>query len=297
MTTPAPARRSAKPKLDAVSAAAVDLAAQALVDVTEPGQVGPHLRAEATGERLVTHVFEAAMTGYQGWFWSVTLARAPRAKQPTVCETALVPGDEALLAPEWEPWAERLRPSDVGTDDLLPYKEYDERLEPGYTQTDDREADRVAVRDFGLGRVRVLSREGREDAAGRWHDGEFGPRELSARKRKGTVQAHCSSCGFLSLLAGSLRQEFGVCTNEWSPADGRVVSLKYGCGAHSETKTGDEGKAVELPPTVVDDLEVDYVDRHEEKSIIDEKLLAEEIRKAERAKQQAEKDTPERAED
>jgi hypothetical protein len=26
-----------------------------------------------------------------------------------------------------------------------------------------------------------------------------------------------------------------VCANEWSPSDGRVVTLDHGCGAHSET--------------------------------------------------------------
>lgn len=46
--------------------------------------------------------------------------------------------------------------------------------------------------------------------------------------------ATCMSCGFLTPIAGSLRQAFGVCANEFSPADGRVVSLSYGCGAHSE---------------------------------------------------------------
>ncbi len=49
------------------------------------------------------------------------------------------------------------------------------------------------------------------------------------------ASAPCSTCGFLLLLAGSLRTEFGVCANEWSPDDGRVVSMDHGCGAHSET--------------------------------------------------------------
>lgn len=276
--------RSRAPKLDAVSAAAVELAATALVEVAEPGQVGEHVRVQASGERLVTHTFHATIPGYDGWYWVVVLARAPRAKQPTVCETALVPGDEALLAPAWEPWSERLRPGDVGEDDVLPYKEYDPRLEQGYEQTGDEDADAVAQWELGLGRERVLSREGREEAATRWINGDFGPRELSRRKRKGTVQAHCASCGFLSLLGGSLRQEFGICTNEWSPADGRVVSLRYGCGAHSQTGIERKRSGSELPPTVVDDTEVDYVDRHEEKSIIDEALLKMELEKAEKLK-------------
>jgi hypothetical protein len=46
--------------------------------------------------------------------------------------------------------------------------------------------------------------------------------------------AHCGTCAFCVPVAGSLRAAFGVCTNELSPADGRVVSVEYGCGAHSD---------------------------------------------------------------
>lgn len=263
MTSPttAPRRpRTARPKLDAVAAAAVELAREALADVTEPGQVGEHLRAEASGERLVTHVFECTMPGYRGWSWVVVLARASRAKAATVAETALLPGGDAILAPEWEPWSERLKPEDVGADDLLPYREQDERLEQGYEATGDEDADRVAQWELGLGRARVLSPEGRSEAAERWLAGEFGPRQTSSRGRKGTVAASCTSCGFLMKLSGSLRQEFGVCTNEWSPADGRVVHLDYGCGAHSET--GQDDGEHEIPRgagVIVDELDVEMV--------------------------------------
>ena len=264
MTSPttAPRRpRTARPKLDAVAAAAVELAREALEDVTEPGQVGEHLRVEATGERLVTHVFECTMPGYRGWSWVVVLARASRAKAATVAETALLPGEDAILAPAWEPWSERLKPEDVGADDLLPYREQDERLEQGYEATGDEDEDRVALWELGLGRPRVLSQEGRGEAAERWQAGEFGPRQTSSRGRKGTVPASCTSCGFLMKLSGSLRSEFGVCTNEWSPADGRVVHLGYGCGAHSET--GQDDGEPEIPRgagVIVDELDVEVVD-------------------------------------
>ena len=42
--------------------------------------------------------------------------------------------------------------------------------------------------------------------------------------------------GFFLPLAGSLRAGFGVCGNEVSDVDGRVVSVEYGCGAHSEVR-------------------------------------------------------------
>lgn len=251
--------RSARPKLDAIAAEAVDLARAALEEVTEPGQVGEHLRAEASGDRVVTHVFDCMMPGYRGWSWVAILVRAPRAKSATVAETALLPGEGALLAPDWEPWSERLKPEDVGADDLMPYKEYDERLEHGYENTGDEDADRVANWELGLGRVRVLSPAGRADAAERWAEGEFGPRPTSQRRRRGTVTANCASCGFLSKLDGSLRHEFGVCTNEWSPADGRVVHLGYGCGAHSETGKDDGDREIPRATGVVlDELGVEY---------------------------------------
>ena len=67
--------------------------------------------------------------------------------------------------------------------------------------------------------------------------------------------ASCLSCGFLVTLAGSLRQEFGVCANEFAPADGRVVSLRYGCGAHSEAAK--MPRLVQPAPPVIDHLGAD----------------------------------------
>lgn len=80
-----------------------------------------------------------------------------------------------------------------------------------------------------MARARVLSRYGLHTAADRWEE-SHGPRTTMAQ----SAPASCLSCGFLVPLAGSLRQAFGVCANEYSPADGQVVSLAYGCGGHSE---------------------------------------------------------------
>jgi hypothetical protein len=46
--------------------------------------------------------------------------------------------------------------------------------------------------------------------------------------------AHCGTCGFYLPLAGSLQAAFGVCGNEITDSDGQVVSVEYGCGAHSQ---------------------------------------------------------------
>lgn len=101
------------PKIDAVLGAGVDLARSTLLATVEAAQVGDHLGVAADADRVLTHRFEARLPGYAGWNWYVTLARVPRGKEATVCETGLLPGDGALLAPEWVPWADRVRPEEL----------------------------------------------------------------------------------------------------------------------------------------------------------------------------------------
>ncbi len=107
--TRAPRRRA--PKLDELLAGAVAEARTALTSeagLAEDGQIGPHVGAVADDDRLVTHRFAATLPGYGGWEWFATLARAPRSKVITVCETGLLPGEDAILAPDWVPWSERV---------------------------------------------------------------------------------------------------------------------------------------------------------------------------------------------
>jgi hypothetical protein len=223
----APAQDSST-EADAVLAAAVEQARAAAVEVGGES-VGAHLSVVGQGPRIVTHAFAATLPGYAGWYWAVTLARAPRIKSATVDEVVLLPGADALLAPAWVPWQERLRPGDLSPGDLLPSVADDPRLVPAYVESDDPAVEEVAF-ELGLGRARVMSREGRLDAAERWYEGDAGPDAPMAKQ----APAHCGTCGFLLPLAGSLRAGFGVCGNEITATDGRVVSVEFGCGAHSE---------------------------------------------------------------
>jgi hypothetical protein len=255
--------RGRQPVLDQVCADAVDLALAAAEDVAGIGEVGRHVGVRAEGDRVVTHLFECKERGYRGWNWAVTVTRAPRTKFVTLDETVLVAGDQSVLAPDWVPWSERLRPGDLGPGDLLPIAEDDPRLVPAFTGEDEAQprAYREVTRDsvplvgfqMGLGRPRVLSREGREEAAERWHEGEFGPHSPMAQ----AAPARCSGCGFLAPLAGMLGQAFGVCTNEIAPSDGRVVSLDFGCGAHSEAAVVPVANPISEP--VVDEYVYDTV--------------------------------------
>jgi hypothetical protein len=98
---------------DAVCLAAVDLARNAAEETAGVIGVGDYLGAQAEDTRVVSHFFACPHPGYQGWRWSVTVARASRARVVTVDEVVLLPGDGALLAREWVPWVERIRPGDV----------------------------------------------------------------------------------------------------------------------------------------------------------------------------------------
>jgi Protein of unknown function (DUF3027) len=123
---------------DEACAQAVELARQAAEEVAGPGMVGEHLAATAEGDRVVTHTFRSLAPAYRGWCWAVTVARASRSKHVTVSETVLIPGAEAVLAPDWVPWRERLLPGDVGVGDVLPAPPDDPRLVPAATlQGDD----------------------------------------------------------------------------------------------------------------------------------------------------------------
>ncbi|MGB3696720.1 MAG: DUF3027 domain-containing protein [Gordonia sp. (in: high G+C Gram-positive bacteria)] len=223
--------------------ALVDAVAFARDALLAEGEVpGEHLGAREEGEYAATHYFAAQVPGYRGWQWCVVVAGAPAVDELTVSETVLLPGDGALLAPEWVPWVDRVAPGDLGPGDLLAAPADDPRLVPGQIDTldiDPIDRDQVGQVDaaIGLGRKRLLSFDGRAEAAQRWHDGDFGPGSAMARNARHS----CGTCGFYLPIAGALHGAFGVCANELS-ADGRVVSVEYGCGAHSDVKVaGGEG--------------------------------------------------------
>ena len=100
-------------KVDEILAAAKDVALQGVREIAPAHAIGlvHHVRAEE--ERLSTHLFECTLPGYRGWFWFATLSRVPRSRVATICEVGLLPGDDALIAPDWVPWADRVRPEDL----------------------------------------------------------------------------------------------------------------------------------------------------------------------------------------
>ncbi len=212
---------------------ATDLARTAIIDELHgASEIGGFVSVEFDDEdRVATYLFEAKLAGYKGWRWCVTVAKVDADAQPTICDVVVLPGPDALIAPDWIPYRDRIQPGDVGVGDIVPSSLDDTRLVAGAQALPaDEELDTAMAVELGFGRARVMSIEGRDQAAKRWYDGDCGPKSPMAE----SAPKPCHSCGFFIPIAGSLRSTFGVCANAISPEDARVVSVDHGCGAHSE---------------------------------------------------------------
>lgn len=85
-----------------------ELARQALAEITDAASIGEPAGEEVHDESTVTLFFECALPGYPGWRWAAALAKVDDEAPVTVLEVELLPGEEAVLAPEWVPWSQRL---------------------------------------------------------------------------------------------------------------------------------------------------------------------------------------------
>ena len=262
------ASKSVAGGVEAALLAAVDIARNSIdgtpsaaTGAKEDHHVGRHLAARLEADGLAVHEFECTNPAYPHWLWTVVLALAEGESEPTVCDVVLLPGANALIPPAWVPWHERLQPGDLRPGDVIPTDPADPRLIPGYTGEGDIEGaagEQLAdvVWELGLGRERVLSPEGRDEAAMRWHDGATGPAAPEAR----LAPKDCGSCGFMVPIGGHLGQAFAICANIISPADGKVVSLGFGCGAHSEiTATPTQQSAASAVVDTIDFEDLDIV--------------------------------------
>jgi len=85
-----------------------DLARSALAEVTDPANIGAWVEDRTQPDAaIVDVVFATTQPGYPGWSWIVSVAVLPET-EPTVLELGQLPGEGALLAPEWIPWSVRL---------------------------------------------------------------------------------------------------------------------------------------------------------------------------------------------
>jgi len=81
-------------------------ARSALETITPADTIGSVLSSEES-DGIANVRFGSNLPGYIGWDWVASLA--VDGKSTTVLETELLAGDDAIQAPEWVPWADRLR--------------------------------------------------------------------------------------------------------------------------------------------------------------------------------------------
>jgi hypothetical protein len=84
-----------------------DLATEALAELPA-GTYGKFIDEIEIEKGAIDVRFECLMRGYEGWHWVISLTQIDKRQQAMVAETNLMAGENAILAPDWVPWAERL---------------------------------------------------------------------------------------------------------------------------------------------------------------------------------------------
>lgn len=109
------------------------IAREVAVEVAnDPQEVGSFVTSVEIAENVTDFRFACLKLGYEGWQWSVTLFHDVELELWTVNESSLLPTEEALLAPEWVPWKDRLEPSDLSVTDAIGTEPDDPRMETGF---------------------------------------------------------------------------------------------------------------------------------------------------------------------
>ena len=88
------------------TAALVEIARDALAEIAPVGAIGEDVTVARDGD-VRTVAFESLLPGYRQWRWTAQVAVLPDL-EPTGLAGMLLPGDGALVAPPWVPWADRL---------------------------------------------------------------------------------------------------------------------------------------------------------------------------------------------
>jgi hypothetical protein len=101
---------SSKKKPDAPSSHSHELLIQlsrvALLEITQPDTFSDQPEV-SKAEGVATVSFPCTLAGYPGWSWTIALSDVADLV-PTVLELELLPGEGALLPPDWVPWADRM---------------------------------------------------------------------------------------------------------------------------------------------------------------------------------------------
>ena len=86
---------------------AIEKAARAALETITPADTIGSVLSSEESDGIANVRFGSNLPGYIGWDWVASLA--VDGKSTTVLETELLAGDDAIQAPEWVPWVDRLR--------------------------------------------------------------------------------------------------------------------------------------------------------------------------------------------
>jgi hypothetical protein len=125
---------------DAVIENPTELARQALLEVTPASTVGAAVGTVDEGNGVVSVLFANTLPGYPGWRWTVSLAQV-EGEDPSVLEVELMPGEGALLAPDWVPWSDRLTDHRDAPDEAVGEDEDEDDEDSDDDDSDDEESD------------------------------------------------------------------------------------------------------------------------------------------------------------
>jgi hypothetical protein len=140
--------KSESPGSEAPEAEAV--ARVALAEIAPAGTVGALVDSTAAEEGVLALNFVSTLPGYPGWHWSASVANLA-GEEPTVLEVELMPGEGALLAPDWVPWVDRLEEYHVAQAALAAQAGDDELLDGEPLDDDDLDDDDDEHGDDDLG--------------------------------------------------------------------------------------------------------------------------------------------------
>ena len=110
----------------------------ALLEITDAGSIGERAGSVDEGDGVVTVYFDVTSAGYPGWRWTASIAHV-EGLGSSVLETEMTPGDEAVLAPDWVPWVDRLADYRAAQDAEASASETDETDEPDDDELGDDE--------------------------------------------------------------------------------------------------------------------------------------------------------------
>ena len=86
---------------------ALEKAARAALETITPADTLGAVLSSEESDGIANVRFGSNLPGYIGWDWVASIA--VDGKSTTVLETELLAGDDAIQAPEWVPWVDRLR--------------------------------------------------------------------------------------------------------------------------------------------------------------------------------------------